>query len=242
MKKIFLESLIPFIIILPLMMFFLENKSKFGTVGLFFLIFVTHEILLKLPIEYQKFQIIHGKWNWSGKIFGTIFGVLVYVLLQKRLVPFDFCKIKQAPNSKRKTLFLSTMITFTALFSLFDNSLVFDSETLLYQILMPGFDEEIILRAVLLGLLLSCLKDKIKIGNKAFGSPSALIIGILFGLLHGLSITNEMKVGFDIYSFVWTMLLGYVWAWVAIQSKSILQPIISHNLLNFSSNLIRMIN
>lgn len=242
MTKILTESILPILIILPLVLFFIKDKSHFKTIGLFVLIFITYQVLLKLPMEYSNFQVIKGNWNWTGKLLGIFFGVIVYVLLRKRLIPFDFCKIEQFPKSKRKTIIASIIIICTALFSWFDSHQVFDSETLFYQISMPGLDEEIMFRAVLLGLLLSSLKDKIKMNNKTFGNPSVLIIGILFGLVHGLSLNNELKLNFELYSFIWTMLFGYAWSWITFESKSILQPIISHNLLNFLSNLIGMIN
>jgi len=46
----------------------------------------------------------------------------------------------------------------TSFFSYFDSAKEFDWETLIFQLTMPGFDEEIIFRAILLGLLLTSLK------------------------------------------------------------------------------------
>ena len=115
-----------------------------------------------------------------------------------------------------------------------------DRETLLYQLTMPGLDEEILFRAVLLGLLLTCLKENIKIGQFNLGSPSVLIIGLLFGLLHGLTLTNEFSLKFNSSYFLSTFVFGYVWSWITLKSESILQPVISHNVSNFMMYLIRM--
>ena len=55
----------------------------------------------------------------------------------------------------------------------------FDIETLLFQLTIPGIDEEIMYRGVLLGLLMSCIKDKRFFRNYI----GILIIAILFGFI-----------------------------------------------------------
>jgi membrane protease YdiL (CAAX protease family) len=115
-----------------------------------------------------------------------------------------------------------------------------DRETLLFQLTMPGLDEEIMFRAILLGLLLTCLKENIKIGQFNFGSPSILIIGLLFGLLHGLTLTDNFSFKFDYLYFLSTFIFGYIWSWITLKSKSILQPLVSHNVSNFIGHLIQM--
>ena len=219
-----------------------KDKGQIKTIGLFSLIFFSYQIILKLPIEIKELQIIQGKWNWTGKLFGILFGILTYLLLKHKLSPFTFLQFKQEAKSLKITLLLTVIIICTSLFAFFDTSISFDTETLLYQFTMPGFDEEIMFRGVLLGLLLTCFKDKIIIGEWNFGNPSVLFIGLLFGLAHGFIVTDNLSVKFELYSFIWASILGYIWSWITLKSKSILQSVLSHNLLNFITNIIRMSN
>lgn len=237
---VFIEGLLPMLITIPFMIVFMKDKSHFKTLGVFIITFIAHEIVVRLPMQYTQLKITNGQWNWTGKLLGIIFGVLVYIVLRKKISPYNFIQIEQAPQYFQKTIIATVLISCTAFFSYFDTSLTMDKETLLFQLTMPGLDEEIMFRAILLGLLLTCLNEHIKVGKLNLGSPSVLIIGLLFGLLHGLKLTDEFSFKFDYLSFLSTFVYGYVWSWITIKSKSILQPLVSHNVLNFMTNLIRM--
>lgn len=239
--KILIESILPILVLLPLTIFFIKDKEQIKEIGLFSIIFMLYQVVLKLPIEISELQIIHSKWNWTGKLFAIIFGVLTYLLLRKRITTFDFIHFRQNQKSLKKTLLLTCVPICISLISYFDTSKQFDKETLLFQLTMPGIDEELMFRAILLGLLLSSFKDKIIIKNINLGNPSILFIGLLFGIVHGLGITDNYKLNFELSPFIWTFFYGYIWSWITIESKSILQPIISHNLSNFLQNIIRMI-
>jgi membrane protease YdiL (CAAX protease family) len=241
MRKIFLDSILPLLPVLALAVFFVKDRKQYKTVGLFSLIFVIQQIVLKLPTKIYALQIIHSKWNWTGKLLGIALGLILYFLLRQRLKPFDFFRLKQNPKSFKTTLLITIVMTCFSFFAYFDTAKQFDAETLVYQLTMPGLDEEIFYRGILFGLLLTCLKDEIKINKMTFGNPSVLLIGLLFGLVHGLGIEDNFQFKFEPYPFIFTFINGYVWSWITLASRSILQATISHNLMNFVGNLIRMI-
>ena len=217
-----------------------KDNGQIKTIGLFSLIFFSYRMILKLPTQIEELQIVHGQWNWTGKLFGILFGTLMYLLLRRRLKPFTFLQFKQKAESLKSTMLITIIITCISFLAYFDTSEPFDIETLLFQLTMPGFDEEIMFRGVLLGLLLTCFKDKMIIRGKDFGSPSVLFIGLLFGLAHGLAVTDNLSIKFELYPFLGTFVLGYVWSWVTVESKSILQSVLSHSLSNFIMNIVRM--
>ncbi|WP_456314759.1 CPBP family intramembrane glutamic endopeptidase [Pseudomonas shirazensis] len=239
--KILLESILPVLLLLPLIMIFTKDENQIKTIGFFLFIFICYQLILKIPIEYKELQFINGKRNWTGKLIGIFFGSVTYLLIYKKLQPFTFLRIKQDPNKLAKTILICSILIFTAFFSCFDSAKEFDTEILIFQLTMPGLDEEIMFRGILLALLLTCLKDKIKIGKRTFGNPCILIIGLLFGLVHGCSVSNKLELNFEFYPFIWTFIFGYIWSWVTVESKSILLPILSHNLTNFIQNLVRMV-
>lgn len=239
MINLIFESVLPVLFIVPLTLLFLKDKLQVKTIVLFSVIFILYQAILKAPKEFVSLQFIKGQWNWTGKLFGITFGFILYRVLKDKLKPFDFLRFKQDPKTFFKTMLLASLMVCTSFFSYFDSAKEFSWETLLYQLSMPGLDEELMFRAILLGLLLTCLKDKIKMGKWALGSPSVLIVGILFGLVHALHFKNNIE--FESYVFFCTFLSGYVWSWITVESKSILLPVISHNLTNFMQNLIRMV-
>ena len=113
----------------------------------------------------------------------------------------------------------------------------FDTETLAFQLTVPGIDEEIMFRGILLGLLATSLQDKILF----LGNPSILITAILFGFMHALTLNENFTIDFEPIYFLQTFLAGYIWGWITIKSRSILLAILSHNLSNFFGTLSTMI-
>ena len=113
----------------------------------------------------------------------------------------------------------------------------FNLETLAFQISLPGIDEEIMFRGILLGLLATSLKDKISF----LGNPSVLLTAILFGFMHALTLNKDYSINFEPIYFIQTGFAGYVWGWITIKSRSILLAIVSHNFSNFFGTLSTMI-
>jgi membrane protease YdiL (CAAX protease family) len=113
----------------------------------------------------------------------------------------------------------------------------FDAETLLFQLTIPGIDEEIMYRGVLLGLLMSCIKDKIFFRNYI----GILIIAILFGFIHAFQFDTTYSIHFDWIYFIQTSFFGIVLGWITIKSGSILLAIVVHNLSNFLGVLVTML-
>ena len=102
-------------------------------------------------------------------------------------------------------------------------------ETILFQLTLPGIDEEIAYRGIMLGLLVSVLKPF----RETIFHPAILVTAILFGLGHGLFITKSFELSFDIFSFLSSCILGIIWGWLTIKSGSIFLSLTSHNLGNF---------
>ncbi len=105
---------------------------------------------------------------------------------------------------------------------------------------MPGINEEIAFRGIMLGLLLKTLKDKILVFKIPFISPPILVTSILFGLAHGFSLSKSYEIEFYLEPFLRTTIYGIIWAWITIKSGSILLALLSHNLNNGVGKLITM--
>jgi membrane protease YdiL (CAAX protease family) len=105
---------------------------------------------------------------------------------------------------------------------------------------MPGIDEEIAYRGILLGLLVKILKPVIRIGKIGLGHPAVLTTALLFGLAHGFFLTGSYGITFKAYPFFYTTLDGFIWGWFTLRSGSILLALISHNLTNTWSMLVRV--
>lgn len=242
MIQTIIGGIVDLILVLPLLFYTLlkkvENKWKY--IFLFFGVFVLNYILIDLPRQFPFFDLFGGQWNWTGKLYALSVSLIIYIIITKKFLgQYDFVNFKQKKNSTRPILFamlllLAFVITIACFFG---ERYDFTIETLLFQ-LLPGLEEELIFRGIMLGILLSIVKDRLVVMKINIGNPALHIVAILFGLVHGFSFNAHW--GLDIefgYLFI-TYIYGLIWGWMTLKSGSILYPIISHNLLNLSITLI----
>ena len=240
MTKIILESLLRIAIILPFIFIFLKknNKINFHRVALFIFCYIVYEFVLHLPRLDSNIDFIGGNWNWTGKIFGITWGIICYFLFKPFFAENNFFTIKQDKKNFKKAFILAGAIAIlSTIIIFFVGKFKFDFETLAFQLTLPGIDEEIMYRGILLGLLLTSLKDKIPF----LGNPAVLLTAVLFGFGHGLSLETNYTIHFNALYFTQTAFAGYIWGWVTLKSRSILLAILSHNFGNFFGTLSAMI-
>lgn len=234
----FIQPLLHVLIILPLLLIFIKDRTRnnyFRVLSITFCYYI-YCIFLFMPHLVDSFHIINGNWNWNGKIYGILSGIAIYFIFRQQFNDNDFFTLKQNKEGLKAALKVSC-----ALISIFSLSGIlgvkeFNLETLLFQITMPGIDEEIMFRGILLGLMCSALRNT----NKAYKNPAIIINGILFGLAHSLIFQNG-KVAFNTGAFIGTGMIGYALAYITIKTRSILIPMLTHNISNFLKNLFSMI-
>jgi membrane protease YdiL (CAAX protease family) len=209
---------------------------------LFSFFFIMMQFFLRLPINAPELDIIEGSWNWSGKIYATTASLIFYFSTKHLFQHHQYLKIQQSLNSRKKVRLIFFIILLYAIAEgLFFYNKNFNGETLLFQATLPGIEEELAYRAIMLGLLSTLLVDKFKIFKFYIHSPTIWIIGILFGLIHALKLNTDWSLSFNGIYFIKTFVLGVIWNWMTLKTKSILLPIVSHNLANFIPNLIGML-
>lgn len=240
MQKLFLEPILHILILVPFLVLLLKERSKinFQRIFIFSTCYITYQVFLVLPKIYPLFDFIKGSWNWEGKIAGIIWAVVSYFLFRKFFSENDFFTFKQNKQGFKKSLTgsISIVILSAIVWFLLGHSEL-DYETLAFQASLPGIDEEMVFRGILLGLLMNSLKEKIPF----LGNPGILITSILFGCMHALTLEESFQINFEPVYFVQTGFAGYIWAWITIKSRSILLAVLSHNFSNFFGTLSTML-
>jgi len=231
------------LIISPILFFTIKNKNRdsFNTVIVFVLFFFINELLVySHTIETLRF--FKEYWNWSGKFFAIVGSILFLTFYKKYPITEYGITFHQQPGSIRFSLIILSVFVFTSVLIGFfaSEAASFNLETLMFQLTMPGFDEELAFRGIMIGLLSQVLVSNWKIKKLNLGNPSILITSILFGLVHGLQLDKDFNLSFSISYFLWTFSIGFAIGWVFVKSKSIVFPIIIHNTLNFAMNFIPM--
>lgn len=233
-----LEPILHLVVILPLLLIFMKERTTknylrvLSIVGCYFIYYFA----LTLQYHFDCFNIIDGSWNWDGKIYGIACGVAMYFIFRRQLSNNNFFTLKQDKAGLKSALKVAVAILAIAILGGVVNEKEFNLETLLFQISMPGIDEEIMYRGVLLGLMCSALRT----GGAAWRSPAIIINAVLFGLVHSLTL-GDGALQFNSVNFIWTAILGYSFGYITIKTRSILIPMLTHNLYNFTLNLLAMI-
>ena len=236
--ELFLKSLLHIAIILPLLLIFMKDRTKENYLRVLSIVgcYLVYYFALTLQYHFDCFNIINGSWNWDGKIYGIICGIAAYFIFRRQFADNNFFTLKQNKEGLKSALKVVIAILSIAILGGIVNDNDFNLETLFFQISLPGIDEEIMYRGVLLGLMCSALRA----GSKAWRNPAIIINAILFGMVHALAISDG-AVQFNTMNFIWTGILGYGFGYITIKTRSILIPMLTHNLYNFALNLLSMI-
>ncbi len=232
MTRYILEGVLQVIFIIPFAILLMKKRTKDDYLRIFFFgfIYIFYQIVLVLPRFFDTLNLIDSRWNWDGKIYGIIFGVICYLIFRKYFSENNYFTFRQNSENIKISSIAAILIVIlaTTIAALTGNS-EFNIQRLAFQLTMPGIDEEIMFRGIFLGLLMSTLKEKIAF----LGNPSVLLTAMLFGSMHALTLDKDFSIEFEPILFLQTGFGGYVWGWITIKSKSILLAVLSHNFSNF---------
>lgn len=235
MTKLLLESIVEIIAVSPLIYFWTNKVDfKWKHIVLFVVYYTVYKCLLFLPILIPELKFIKSTWNWSGKTYAIIGSLIIYSIFSKEFINYHYITFKQNRNSlQAKFKVIIILFIFTLILTLFSFGQSLEKfEYLLFQFTLPGMDEEIAYRGIMLGLLSNTLRPKVYIGSFCIGSPALLITSVLFGLVHSFGIDNDWNFYQNWFEFINAFSIGLILGWMTIKSGSILMSILTHNLIN----------
>ena len=173
-------------------------------------------------------------WNWQGKSL-SFFGTLLLVYFWNGIT---FQEIGVTRKLNKGSIF---PVILTVLISLILEILISERgrgaspfSTWLFQATLPGLDEEILYRGVLLTL-----------ANNVFGKPwkvfgakigwGFILTSLLFSFLHMVSVGSNMSITINWGNFFIPFSGGIVLAYLKERSGNIWTSVIYHNLANIAS-------
>ncbi len=201
---------------------------------LFSLYYLGYFCLLFAPLLYPELNFIDSDWNWSGKIYAIVGSILFYILFRKAFSTHNYITFKQRDTSLKPKLII-TIIVFLVAVGLAALSIYKSATRLdyfLFQFTMPGLDEELAFRGIMLGLLSNTLPSRVYFKNRSLGNPALLITSILFGLVHSFQIDRDWGFHQNWFEFTSTFATGLLLGWLTIKSGSIVMSILIHGLIN----------
>jgi membrane protease YdiL (CAAX protease family) len=181
-------------------------------------------------------DLVGGDWNWQGKLLALIASLAIAALplFGWRRVGIT---LAQAPGSLRAALPVLLLYCgfFVAMALLFPDDPA-SGEDIAFQLTMPGLEEEIFYRGLLLFALDSAFSGRVRFLGVDWGW-GAVLSCLLFGLAHAFGFSDG-QFSFDPLFMALTALPSFIAVWLRLRTGSLLLPILMHNFGNAISMLI----
>ncbi len=239
------------LIILSLLIL-IQRKSLFAhsaLLALFFAVFFIDNLLIVLTNCFSGLQMIPNTiWegflvcSWSGKLYSIVCMILVLYLARKVLGKGDVgLTFRQNPGSVLPAgIVIFLLATWACVVGISSPKGKFDLPSLTYLAIMPGLNEELVYRGILLAILVKIIPGDWKLWGAPFGW-GIIVISLLFGLLHGFWLDNNLAVHIEVIALRNATISGLIFAWLRARSGSLVMPVIAHGLEDFLFFLPRMV-
>lgn len=205
----------------------MKGRVRWGWLAAALLLMAVYDVALtrgygNIPLSFGS-----SNWNWEGKVLAVLLSLAVASL------PIIGWKragltLEQDRRGLAGALVLSALLVVLFLgLALYFPGQGFDLDSLAFQLTMPGLDEELFYRGVLLLML-----------NEAFGKPvrilgawmgwGAVLSSLAFGLTHALGYADG-GFTFEPLLMATTGVSALLLVWLREKTGSVLLPIFLHN-------------
>ncbi len=174
-------------------------------------------------------------WNWQGKLLA-----LGATLAIASLAAFGWTRtgftIRQVSGSLKASV--PVVLLYCAFFVAL--ALAFPSgkptgDEVAFQLTMPGLEEELFYRGILLFALDQAFRDRVRFLGVDWGW-GAVVSCALFGLAHAFGFSNG-SFSFDAMTMALTGIPSFIAVWLRLRTGSVALPVILHNFGNSISLL-----
>ncbi|RZJ97448.1 MAG: CPBP family intramembrane metalloprotease [Brevundimonas sp.] len=206
----------------------LRGKVKWGWFAGALALMAVYDALLTRGYGHIPLQFWPSDWNWEGKSMAIGLSLTVALALGAKRCGLT---LKQDRKGLRDALILSG-----ALLALFLGLALYfpgepaNADTLAFQLTMPGLDEELFYRGVLLLMLNEAFARPLRLLGAPMGW-GALISSVVFGLTHALGY-DDGAFTFDAMTMLLTGGPALLLVWVREKTGSLLLPVVLHNFAN----------
>lgn len=242
-----LTPLIWILAITPLIIIALINSKKGNSKFLLFFIlyFLADSYLQFLSHEYISLEFMGLKFAWISKFLSLLLALIIIFTIDKRdSVAIGFTtQINTKKQVKIGILVFLGFLLFDFVFKLilFPKGGLFDFETFAFQATLPGLTEEIAYRGIQLWLLDKAFPTKWTFKGIQFGW-GFIIVTLLFGIAHGLALTTNHDLKFDLIAIIYLTLISSLSLGLLRKfTGNLIYPILGHNVINVLNAIIRIL-
>ena len=196
--------------------------------------YLTNDLALTLP--KATFGLHTGHWNWVGKAIAVLTSASWLAALRLPTKEVGLALPKHAEIWCASLVGIAILIAIDAGVCAFYPTSAFNLEDIAFQATMPGLDEELAYRGILLALLIRGFSHDIP--DQRSIVLAGVVVTIQFGLMHIVRVQG-WHVGFKIeVESVFPTIAGCIFLWLRLRTQSVLVPILEHNMVNVSDTLV----
>lgn len=173
--------------------------------------------------------------NFTGKLLAVTASLGLILLVPGMKAATGF-RVQQNPDSVVPATICTALLcafSWTVAF-LLSNGTDLSTSRLLFQATLPGLDEELFYRGILLALMLSAFDEKWKFIGAPVG-PAAFTVTLIFAMVHAVAYQGG-QLHFDPGFFGVVAFIGFGLLWIRQRTGSLLMPIVAHNLINVGNS------
>ncbi len=223
-------------------------RQNIPLVLLFLGIYFSDNLIIIITNQNPSLQLIPNHvWagivicSWSGKLYSILASLALAWLLAPIIDGKEIgLTFQQECGSMRPSqIVLLTVGAIWSIISIGSSKGPRDFETLAYMAIIPGLNEELVYRGLLLALLNRIFPKTITVIGSKVGW-GVIISAVLFGLLHGLWLDNNLALHLQWFPVCLTIIMGIAFAWQKERTGSLFIPIITHGVVDFLAFVFRM--
>lgn len=175
-------------------------------------------------------NVIGGQWNWQGKLLA-----LCATLAIAALPAFGWrrsgLRITQEPGSLKAAIPVALLYCafFVGIALAFPGGKS-DAEEIAFQLSLPGIEEELFYRGILLLALDRAFVGRVRFLGVDWGW-GAVLSSMLFGMTHAFGYSDG-QFSIDAMTMALTALPSFIAIWIRLRTGSLLLPIVLHNFGN----------
>ena len=212
-------------------------KQTCGWVAVLMVVLLCDMMAFGMDPDFQR-VVFPGNtlyYNWGYKGLSLVLNLIIAIILiasrefRSRELGLSFL---QAPGTGRVllTVVLPFLVLLVVLPAMYQGAMDHTLEALLFQATMPGLTEELTFRGIYLALFDRMFAARFRVFGAELGY-GAIATSLAFGLVH--AVPSDWYFGHVNYILgIKTALFGLFMVWVRCRSRSLVLPVMLHNLCN----------
>jgi uncharacterized protein len=181
-------------------------------------------------------DVLGGTWNWQGKLMALAASIAVAALPAFGLRQVGVTLSHTTGSLKAAAPVAAAYCAFFVLVALLFPSEPASAEDVAFQLTMPGLEEELFYRGILLFALDQAFRGRKRLLGVEWGW-GAVLSCLLFGMTHAFGYSVG-AFSFDPLTMALTAIPSFIAVWLRQRTGSLLLPVVLHNFGNSLSFIV----